>query len=154
MINSHLNLCQTYEEIIIVSSFSLDFSADGDGYHITSLCHPRNFIYMHWKIKIIFRVPILPYVIIKPSKLTQPTAAVPAEPEPFLSLCCFPAATVKQGFTVKILKRTWRSFLLHSQQRQQSRGMLRPCLRSPNPSARHPHSPALPCLSIELINQL
>lgn len=132
--------------------FFLWVSADSDGYHITSLCHPRNFVYMHWKIKTTFRVPILPYIILKSSKPTQPPATVLAEPELFLSLYCFPAAPVKQRFRVRILKRIQGSFPLPSWQQQQIRGMLWPCLRSPNPSMRHPHSRTLPCLSIELIN--
>lgn len=144
MINSHLNVCQTYQEIVIVSSFFLWFSADSDGYHIPSLCHTRNFIYMHWKIKTIFRVSVLSYIITKCSNQLKRQPLCQGSQN-----CSSPSSPLQQppqnrDSGLRILKRIWRSFLLPSQQ-QQSRGIF-------NLAHDHQTHPRMPCMSIELGN--
>lgn len=116
------------------------FAADSRGYHTASLCHLRNAIYMHQETKIIFRVPILPYIITKRSKPTAPTVTVPAEPELFPSLHCSPCGIEIQG------QDPGRELGILPASQEQSRARLRPCLRSPNLTLCYP------CLSTELIN--
>lgn len=69
--------------------FLLWFSADSVCHHTPSLCHPRNFICMHWKTKIILPVPTFWSIVVKLLTPPQPTSTAPAEPELVLSLHCF-----------------------------------------------------------------
>lgn len=148
MINSHLNLCQTSRNNNCFLFF-LGFSADSDGYHTTTLCHPRIFIYMHWENQ--NHLQESPSSHISSWSLQN---QLNQQPHRQLSQNCSSPSTAFQqppqnrDSGSESWKGSGDPFCFPAS----SNGMLQPCLRSPNPSMRHPHFCTVPCLSIELIN--